>query len=170
MAINSRICPRFFTFNLMTTAAFSRNTGKLFSELKLVTDNSPVDNVLLRSKVYQQIGLSLAAVQLVDKIDSFVHVFSSPHERYMLQQAVRFSCRGTPLSNRPSVHSQLVPTTLKTANNSGVIGDPAPPRIWHPRVKSPRDFGPPSVFLLSPTEQGIRYPHAKFPREFGIPM
>ena len=28
-----------FTFALMTTGAFSRNVGKLFSELKLVTDN-----------------------------------------------------------------------------------------------------------------------------------
>ena len=28
-----------FTFALMTTGAFSRNIGKLFSELKLVTDN-----------------------------------------------------------------------------------------------------------------------------------
>ena len=27
------------TFALMTTGAFSRNVGKLFSELKLVTDN-----------------------------------------------------------------------------------------------------------------------------------
>ena len=39
MAINSNVCSHFFTFALMTTRAFSRNVGKLFSELKLVTDN-----------------------------------------------------------------------------------------------------------------------------------
>ena len=73
--------------------------------------------------------------------------------------------------------------------DAGVIGDPAPPRIWHPQVKSPRDFGTPSVFLVSPNKQGIWipmqnslenlespckipqriwHPHEKFPREFGI--
>ena len=39
MAINSNVCLHLFTFALMTTGAFSRNIGKLFSELKLVTDN-----------------------------------------------------------------------------------------------------------------------------------
>ena len=32
-------CLHFFTFALMRTGAFSKNIGKLFSELKLVTDN-----------------------------------------------------------------------------------------------------------------------------------
>ena len=32
-------CLHLFTFALMVTGAFSRNVGKLFSELKLVTDN-----------------------------------------------------------------------------------------------------------------------------------
>ena len=39
MAINSNICSHFFHFALMTTEAFSRKVGTLFSELKLVTDN-----------------------------------------------------------------------------------------------------------------------------------
>ena len=39
MAINSSVCSHLFTFSLMTTGAFSRNVSKLFSELKLVTDN-----------------------------------------------------------------------------------------------------------------------------------
>ena len=37
--LNSNVCSHFFTFALMTTGAFSQNVGKLFSELKLVTDN-----------------------------------------------------------------------------------------------------------------------------------
>ena len=37
--LNSNVCSHFFTFALMTTGAFSRNVGKLFSDLKLVTDN-----------------------------------------------------------------------------------------------------------------------------------
>ena len=36
MAINSNVCSHCFTFTLMMTGAFSRNVGKLFSEL---TDN-----------------------------------------------------------------------------------------------------------------------------------
>ena len=51
-----------------------------------------------------------------------------------------------------------------------VIGDPAPLRIWHSRVKSPRDFGTPSVFFGIPQQTGNLDLHAKFPREFGIPM
>ena len=39
MAINSNVCSHLFTFALMMTAAFSRNIGKLFSELKLVPDS-----------------------------------------------------------------------------------------------------------------------------------
>ena len=39
MAINSNVCLHLFTFALMTTGAFSQNVGKLFSELKLVTNN-----------------------------------------------------------------------------------------------------------------------------------
>ena len=35
-------CEQTFTFALMTTGAFSRNVGKLFSELKFVTDNLPL--------------------------------------------------------------------------------------------------------------------------------
>ena len=38
IAMNSNVCNS-FTFSLMTTGAFSRNAGKLFSKLKLVTDN-----------------------------------------------------------------------------------------------------------------------------------
>ena len=37
--LNSSACSHFFTFALMTTGAFSRNVGKLFSELKLVTNS-----------------------------------------------------------------------------------------------------------------------------------
>ena len=37
--IKSSVCSYFFTFFLMTTGAFSQNASKLFSELKLVTDN-----------------------------------------------------------------------------------------------------------------------------------
>ena len=36
---------KFFTFALMTTGVFSQKVGKLFSELKLVTDNLPFVNV-----------------------------------------------------------------------------------------------------------------------------
>ena len=39
MAIKRNICSHLFTFTLMTTGAFSQNFSKLFSELKLVTDN-----------------------------------------------------------------------------------------------------------------------------------
>ena len=39
MAINSNFCSHCFIFALMMTGAFSRNINKLFSELKLVTDN-----------------------------------------------------------------------------------------------------------------------------------
>ena len=39
MAINSSVCSYFFTFAQMRTVAFSQNVSKLFSELKLVTDN-----------------------------------------------------------------------------------------------------------------------------------
>ena len=35
--LRARLCSYFFA--LMTTGAFSRNVGKLFSELKLVPDN-----------------------------------------------------------------------------------------------------------------------------------
>ena len=41
---------------------------------------------------------------------------------------------------------------------ASVIGDPAPQKIWHPRVKFHRGFGTPSVLLVSPTEQGIWHP------------
>ena len=46
---------------------------------------------------------------------------------------------------------------------ASVIGYPAP------QDKSPRDFGTPSVFMVSPTEQGIWNPHAKFPRHLASP-
>ena len=39
MVINRNICSHLFTFALMMTGAISRNVGKLFSELKFVTDN-----------------------------------------------------------------------------------------------------------------------------------
>ena len=38
-SINSSVFSNSFTFALMMTEGFSRNVGKLFSELKLVTDN-----------------------------------------------------------------------------------------------------------------------------------
>ena len=38
MAINGNVCSHFITFALITTGAFSRNVGKLFSKLKLITD------------------------------------------------------------------------------------------------------------------------------------
>ena len=38
MAVNSNVCLHFFTI-AMTTGAFSQNVGKLFSKLKVVTDN-----------------------------------------------------------------------------------------------------------------------------------
>ena len=41
-ALHIQITPSeecFFTFAVMTTGAFSQNIGKLFSKLKLVTDN-----------------------------------------------------------------------------------------------------------------------------------
>ena len=47
MAINSNGCSHFLTFALMTTGAFSQNVGKLFSELKLVTDNFLFIEILL---------------------------------------------------------------------------------------------------------------------------
>ena len=63
-------------------------------------------------------------------------------------------------------------------NWSGVIRDPAPPRIWHLLGKFPRDFGTPSMFLVSPTEQGVRHSMqnslenlaspCKIPGKFGI--
>ena len=57
------------------------------------------------------------------------------------------------------------------ASGARVIGDPAPPRIWHPRVKSPRDFGTSSISVFSiPHRTENSAPHAKFPREFGVPM
>jgi len=36
-----------FTFDQMTTEAFSRNVGKLFSELQLVTDNLPLHSLIM---------------------------------------------------------------------------------------------------------------------------
>ena len=39
MAINSNVVRTSTTFAFMMTGAFSQNVGKLFSELKLVTDN-----------------------------------------------------------------------------------------------------------------------------------
>ena len=39
MAINSSVCSHFFTFALMTTGAFSRNVGMLYTKLKLETDD-----------------------------------------------------------------------------------------------------------------------------------
>ena len=36
---SASLCLHLFTFALMTTGAFSRNIGKSFSELQLVTDN-----------------------------------------------------------------------------------------------------------------------------------
>ena len=37
-------------FALMTTEAFSRNVGKLFSELKLVIDNLPLDFLIFEKR------------------------------------------------------------------------------------------------------------------------
>ena len=41
-AMNSSVCSHFFIFALVMTGAFSRNVGKSFSELKLVTNNLPL--------------------------------------------------------------------------------------------------------------------------------
>ena len=56
-AINSNVCSHFFTFALMTTGAFSQNVGKLFSELKLVTDNLFKLRFLATSFLLQVAGL-----------------------------------------------------------------------------------------------------------------
>ena len=37
----------------------------------------------------------------------------------------------------------------------GVVGNLAPPRIWHPHAKFPRDIGTPSGILAPPMQQGI---------------
>ena len=41
MAINRSVCSHFLNFALVMTEAFSRNVSKLFSKLKLETDNLP---------------------------------------------------------------------------------------------------------------------------------
>ena len=56
MAINSNICLQLFTFARMTTGAFSRNVGKLFSELKLVTDNLLFTNAVLSGECNLFVG------------------------------------------------------------------------------------------------------------------
>ena len=54
-----------FTFTLMMTGAFSRNVGKLFSELKLVTDN------LLLHSFAESLGMRLV-FQLVHDIHQYI--------------------------------------------------------------------------------------------------
>ena len=58
MAINSNVCLHLFTFTLMMTGAFSRNVGKLFSELKLVTDNLLFNSLLVKQPPHQVLNNS----------------------------------------------------------------------------------------------------------------
>ena len=57
-------------------------------------------------------------------------------------------------------HSGSRPVSQRIA--SGVIGNLAPPRIWHPHAKFPRDIGTPSGVLAPPMQQGLWHPHALF--------
>ena len=73
MAINSSVCSHFFTFALMTTGAFSRNVGMLYTKLKLETDDPLLYPYIdLHSKIILQLWRKLSGVfsKLQDKSGS----------------------------------------------------------------------------------------------------